>query len=272
MLGRVPLAGAMLLVVACEADRPDNPEKRGELGVGVFRYECINSTDPFCPDGLEATDFPDRIGEGSLFDMSFSGPANVLVPASPEHVEVESDAFRAIAQGSVALLAQNEGRNQVVDFIHLTIARAFELRLAAQDGDDPTEELVVGDSEVVRARAVSLGGATLAGVRTFEWTSSDESVAILETSTYSAVKTVRGVAPGDATITVTSGELSVDLELTVRAAPPIDIPFVPTSEIASPPSFAPAVPPVIVVPEDAGAPDAGDAAMTPDATVDAGGD
>ena len=121
------------------------PDRPGELGGGDFRYACVNHDDPVCPAALEAEEFPDQIGVGSLFDVSFVPVSDSDEPQSAVEVSSGSetyisdvgDAFRANQAGLGVLIARRTVDTVAVDFLHVTLAEVGSNQISGADGSTP---------------------------------------------------------------------------------------------------------------------------------------
>lgn len=230
--------GRWALVVALCASAPgchhvNDDEVRGELGAGKFRYECVTSNDPVCPSGSDAEDFPDRIGAGGVFDVEFkkfrghTDPSDFSIdPVAPAIVARDLSSLRAVAPGTVALLARDIGNNRIVDLVHVVVTRVEALRIerlgasiSTSEGDVIRQSLAVGDREVLRAIPLDSDGIVAAGSRDFDWSSSDETIVELSQSSPSATMTLEARDAGTATIVVATADIEARLEILVESGP-----------------------------------------------------
>jgi hypothetical protein len=181
------LAGA-----ACLDDEPefDETRERGDLGNGLFVYDCFNTTDTACADG--GSDLPKLLAVGARFELRFaveSGPQPSVIAPDFEFVRRIDGGFQVRAPGQFALLAVN-GNREVIDIKHLLAAEIAEVRVQRR-GDLPTASLRLSPGEAVELSAAPFDatGAELGGALDYAWSSPDE--ALLRVESLPALHRVR---------------------------------------------------------------------------------
>jgi hypothetical protein len=206
---------------ACGSSSSDPPGTPGELGNGVFRYACDDVSDWVCDSGeANTTTLPDVIAVGSRFRLSFDPSAEgsaTVTTGSPEFLEkLSTDTFEAKKNGTVSVIAK---RGEVVlDFLHLRLSSADTVRV---DRTDATETQLIGLSlaagETVSLRAFAMDDAndTLAGALGCAWSSSDDTVVKPASDVKDNQVEIRGEGAGNATLSVSLGDQSHDLSITV---------------------------------------------------------
>jgi hypothetical protein len=206
---------------------PESDPRPGELGQGVFIYECVNNDDPVCPDALMADTFPEQVATGSIFDVSFEQTA----PDAPQSaIEISSGsdtyisdlgtAFRANQAGWGVLLARRTVDGLTLDILHLTIVDLAEIEITQPNSDAPLIVMQADQEQELRATPMADNGMVLGGALDFTWTSSDASVVQPMLASPSAfMRIVAGIA-GQATLTVEAEGQSAQLDITVQEAQP----------------------------------------------------
>lgn len=198
----------------------------GELGVGVFLYECPTSGDSFCADGNPAPVFPTAFALGGRIHLQYqwkddsdhsTDPVPQLQSASPALLGAASDGFTALATGYAAVLAVT-GNSEVVDLRHLHIREIASLQISdASETLALTElQLEPGLDATLQARAVDADDVTLGGVLGYAWSTGDPDILTLTTGADSGQVRVRAVNPGATTLTLNQGERSVVVNVTVN--------------------------------------------------------
>lgn len=213
-VGTALVIGMALGLVACEFSDPGTP---GELGDGEhsFEYRCHHQEMMPCVDAHEGEEVPEGIVVGGRFGLWFHGDSSpyesVVEPASPIMVESVDWGFVGRLPGKVAMLGIADGR--VLDLIHLNLVDLHALRV---EGPVDGATLAVGEQWQLDARPLSESGAVLAGTLDCEWLSSDASVVMPVQASGVCSNDIRGMAPGTATITMTSGDVSQSVDVTVE--------------------------------------------------------
>lgn len=211
--------------VSSSVSEPVVEESTGELGQGVFRWDCVDDSDGTCGTGV----FPSAVAVGSRFGLEFFPdedlPSEIVSfsidSVSPRLIDTDGGDFVARDRGTVSLLATGDGYG--VDFVviqALPIDR-IELTRASYDRDSsgPTGP-VAQVGRVIRAEAALFGGhERLAGALDYEWDNLTPDMVELYDAADNEV-TLFGVREGVARIAVRAGEYSEIIELTVEEAPP----------------------------------------------------
>lgn len=213
---------------ACTDDYKYEPDPGfGELGVGVFLYECPTSGDSFCDDGNPAPVFPQAFALGGRIHLQydwkddsdhFSDPLPQLQSASPALLSGTNDGFTALATGYAAVLAVT-GNSEIVDLRHLHIREIASLQVSHQSETLALTELQLepGSDALMQARAVDADDVTLGGVLGYAWSTGDADVLIITAGADSGQARVQAVNPGETTLTLALGEQSVVVNVTVSA-------------------------------------------------------
>lgn len=202
--------------VACEFSDPGTP---GELGDGEysFEYRCHRQDQMPCVDAHEGEEVPEGIVVGGRFGLWFHGESSpytsVVKPASPTMVESVDWGFVARLPGKVAMLGIAGADGRVLDMIHVNLVQLHALRV---EGPVDGATLAVGEQWQLDARPLSESGVVLAGTLDCEWHSSDESIVMPVQASGVCSNDIRGMAPGTATITMTSGDVSQSLDVMVE--------------------------------------------------------
>ena len=200
----------------------------GELGVGVFLYECPTSGDPFCDDGSEVSnEFPRAFALGGRINLQYdwrdddehlTDPPPQLQSASPSLLVRQGEGFTAVTPGYAAVLAVT-GNSEVVDLVHLHIREVDSLQVVPAElpGAAPLQQLTLpaGTDRELQALAVDTDLVLLGGVLGHTWTSADPSIVSITAGGDSGRVRIAAGTPGTTTLTVLHEDLSVQLEITV---------------------------------------------------------
>jgi len=201
----------------------------GELGVGVFLYECPTSGDPFCDGGSGVGDeFPRAFALGGRINLQYdwrdddehlTDPPPQLQSASPSLLVRDGDGFTAVSPGYAAVLAVT-GNSEVVDLVYLHIREVDTLQVVPAElpGAAPLQELTLtaGADKELQALAVDSDRVLLGGVLGHTWTSADPSIlAVVAGGDTGRVRITAGIA-GTTTLTVVHEDRSVQLAITVE--------------------------------------------------------
>jgi hypothetical protein len=185
--------GVTSLLASCVGgdDDFDDARTRGDLGAGDFAYGCLNDTDLTCDDSGHG--LPQAIAVGGRFDLAFktkSGPQPTVIAPASDFVRSIEGGFQVRAPGVFALLAVN-GNREVVDLKHLRGAEIEEIRVQEDGSDLPATKLALDRRQSLRVLAIPYGirGVPLAGALGYSWTSADDTMVSIETS--SALNRVR---------------------------------------------------------------------------------
>lgn len=224
----------LLLLAAlsgCTDDYQYEPDPGyGELGIGVFLYECPTSGDSFCPDGSPAPVFPQAFALGGRIHLQydwkddsdhFGDPQPQLQSASPQLLAPAADGFTAVATGYAAVLAVT-GNSEVVDLRHLHIREVASLQASTLGETLPLTELTLepASEAVLQARAVDADDITLGGVLGYAWSTGDANILTITAGADSGQVRVQAVNQGETTLNLLLGERS--LAITVTVGPPPD--------------------------------------------------
>ncbi len=215
-LGALPLT-------ACNFNYNDPPSSEGELGRGDFLYRCVGESDALCPAGSQAaTGFPQAIALGGTFSLDYSynnefaGEALPMLKSSaPDRISIENEIFTALAQGYTAINAVS-GTSEVIDLKHLRVAAIDHLIIT-------DNELTIGAMiEVDTGAQLSLLAAPygvqdelLGGSLDYTWTSADPTIAAIVGAGSDEQVAIEGAAEGQTTVTVTVGELAIEITVVV---------------------------------------------------------
>ena len=253
------LALPALVLTGCPEEQPDTASARGDLGRGHFVYECVGDSDVQC--SSEDDDFPQAVAVGSRFGLRFavsSGAQPSVISGAPSFAKPTSGAFLVAQAGDFAMLAVN-GNREVVDLKHLHGSTIADLRVQSADSLPSTVlRLQAGEERELQVIPVDDLGARLAGALEYEWESSDEDVAKVDTLARLSRIRVRVLRAGTAQLSVSSGALATSLTLEVRTSPDASDAGAPDQRDADPPA------------EDASSETGEDDAALPDADMDGG--
>ncbi|HEY0137067.1 MAG TPA: hypothetical protein VGB85_23450 [Nannocystis sp.] len=217
-------------LTACSDTYDPNPgPKYGELGVGVFLYECPSSGDPFCSDGTGTGDqFPQAFALGGRINLEYDwrddaehigDPPPQLQSAAPSLLTRKGDGFTALATGYAAVLAVT-GNNEIVDLVHLHIREIAELQVvpADQHGAAPLQQLTLdrGGERELQAIAVDSDSVLLGGVLGHTWTSADPTIVSIVAGGDSGRARIEALQSGTTTLTLAHDAMSVQLTITVE--------------------------------------------------------
>jgi hypothetical protein len=198
---------ALLLLTSCGA--------RGALGQSALKDPSGADTGIEGPIAVGA-----QIAPRWSLDIQGSGaPAVTLASARPDVLAVDGHHLIGRAPGvSAVMIAAPDGR--ILDFMHLWVVQPTRVALEALTDDRRIRgeirdavELVVGESIAV-APAVYAGNQRLTGSVPTEWTLSEPIAGVLRDGAPDRRRLVAR-APGRATLTVRSAQLTATLELAV---------------------------------------------------------
>jgi hypothetical protein len=203
------------------------PTTPGELNNGGFTYFCASPADLACQNLiLGATDVPPAIAVGAHFDLQFSGSRaqlTDLVPVASSILKKEASndvgatGFRFAAPGISAVLARDSGK--IVDFLHVTGAPIDALAVVDELGDDVAAYTLGTSNDQLQAIPRDDLGHTLAGALGYTWVSSSEEVLTLTPGLLPNAIHLTAGKPGQATVTVTAGDQSTSVVVTVGGTP-----------------------------------------------------
>jgi hypothetical protein len=221
----------------------------GEIGEGVFRYDCVADGDARCntTNAVDATalgadlgidpELPGAVAVGARFDLSYLGdyitgdgdPLFLDVVSARKDVVSDSGGFIVEEPGTYAFLAHNP-QGYVADFVHLDAVAISELEIWHEEQRKNEVELVELGETNVAVVASSDRPMALAGGLGYAWSSSDDTIVGIDS--VGSIGTPNGVeinddeirvvalAAGTAILTVSVDGISKELTVTVTAAPP----------------------------------------------------
>ncbi|MSP25972.1 MAG: hypothetical protein EXR75_12595 [Myxococcales bacterium] len=236
------LGGALLIFAALSGCYPKGKDESktasegGELGNGTFTYACGPLSDAFCvvdadkpaASADQSVPFP-VVATGSRFTMTYKSDEP---PASPFWVTVLApEFFTATEEGKYliarlhgfAALGGPEGDGGLEDLTHLEIADPVALRFSQEDTSGNINGSFGGLDVAVssalhrfRVAPVDAADGLLAGALPCSWTTSDASVVAITTDVASNVIEVSFGKAGTATLGATLGDLSGEVQVTVK--------------------------------------------------------
>jgi len=224
MAVRALLATTAVLVWSCSS-----PTETGVLGNGTFQYLCTGSGDQACAGQTSGTDIDlpaTPVAVGATFQVFYSptssnGVGTVegdngygIVPASTEIAETSGNTIKALKAGYVTLLAQRSGVATVDDFVYVKFEPVGSITVSPS-----SLSLLGGDSQPVSVVAADALGGPLDGQIDCQWQVASGASAVTLQSTSGPATTVQGVTDGTATLHVTCGTASADVQVTVSGAP-----------------------------------------------------
>lgn len=222
----VPIFAAALaaaLTVGCSAGTG------GELSNGAFGYVCTTNTDVTCQNTFTPQFIPNAVAVGGQFNLEYSGdnPETQdgiefqvrVVPASPSMVETVNGAgFRITSPGEVAFLGR--GANGVVaDFVHVHAAVVDRIGMISAGQDVTSVEVDASFDVSITANPIDKDGQTLGGGLSYAWSSSDETIVSVASSSLDNHATITGNAAGNAMVSVTAGDATTEIAVTVGGTP-----------------------------------------------------
>ena len=226
----------LLALPACSDTYDFKPDPGfGELGVGVFLYRCPFGGDPHCANGEDtATQFPRAFALGGRInlrydwrdddDEHFGEPLPQLQSAASSLLVRQGDGFTALVPGYAAVLAVT-GNSQVVDLRHLHIREIDSLQIVPGDGDMTGSpglselDLAPGDRPGLQAIALDSDDVLLGGVLGYTWTTADPAVVAILAGSEGGLVRLEALTPGATVLTLSQGELSLQLPITVTDEP-----------------------------------------------------
>lgn len=186
------------------------------LDQSSFAVICSDG-DASCSDPGAQVALPGVVAVESSLQVAFTGEqatqSTIAVrPASPVMALPEGLSIRFTSKGYCALLARSEA-GTVVDLVHVRVLPVSELAIAGPAA------LAPGEAGELTVEPHGPQGEVLGGSLVYSWSSSDPSVAAVNTSAQGNRAKVLGVGPGVATIKVMAGGSESSLALTVSEAP-----------------------------------------------------
>ncbi len=191
-----------MLLAGCEAAPATRP---GELGNGAFAWLCVTEADAACSSIVEpAPAFPRQVAVGGEFELRYLGADTTSPPVSGSVLlerGVQAGTFTAVAPGVASVLVY--GGEVLVDFLHLELVDVELLSVAP--GAAVADGLEVGEEGVLVVTPVA-GGEVAAGSLPYAWSVDRPEVVSLEVpATLDDRVHLRGLSPGEAVVTVTTG-------------------------------------------------------------------
>lgn len=124
-------------LAACTPVDLDPGTVSGELGNGVFRYDCDSSARR-CDSNGSAPEFPARIAVGTRFSLSYepngytSRVSLDLEPVSTSYLEVRDDGWSVLREGVAGILSRNAS-GDVYDYMYVELVAANSVRYFSAD-------------------------------------------------------------------------------------------------------------------------------------------
>ena len=228
------VAGALALTAGCSAS--DSGSKPGELGNGGFYFSCDDAV--ACSRYTnDASKFPEAVSVGSTFAVRFVPKTNsgldihfnesavdrgITVNAIGDvYVSRGAKGLAAVKTG-YASLAARDATGALVDYVVVRIAKPDALAVYSADETTTSTPPHVAsialsvsahDRKTYRALAQQ-NSADLAGSLQIEWTSSNPSVAAVE-STTDGKATVVAKSAGTASLVAVGGTFTQNIPITV---------------------------------------------------------
>lgn len=221
------LAVATGAIAACSS-LASSTGREGNLGNGVFQYQCDTDQDPVCPAGhktLPGCDvttgatlpagtqcFPSVVAVGGRFHIVYrpnydkSNVGNPIVKVvAPEFMTSLGDGqLHANKPGTVGVYTQSTVDSSLLDYTLIKIGAIHKLQIldSTKRSVPLAVNLTKGQATPYSLVAQDQNGTAMGGaIETFSWESSDATVATFTTDARSASVQVSAVAPGTATIT-----------------------------------------------------------------------
>lgn len=228
------VVGTLVLSAGCQLNGSNSSSKAGELGNGSFTFACDDSVACNRWSG-DATRFPRAVALGSTFRVSFTPRASDGLNI---HIN-EAAADRGITVGSVgdyvtrgpsglaatkpgwATIAARDASGNLADYVVLRIAKPTKLAVFDGEAFGSTSpeigSLQMKPDEQRSLRALPrTSGEDLAGEVKFDWTSIDEKVLQIVSTTTGKVNVV---AKGAGTTKLVVEGASFRQELSVEVKP-----------------------------------------------------
>ena len=219
--GAPVLVFALSLLTACGDTNID-----GELGVGTFRYVCLDEGDAACAFPGATPTWPSQgIATGAEFGLSFlqndaAKPSGVIFPASPARVAVTELGFRGLEPGQVAMLVRTSEGNGILDFRHLGFVAPRKLTVGSPTeatGSEPLQ-LGFGAERVVEVFPVDGENQKLSGSLVYAWTTDAPNVVALKQPSRFRKATIAVREAGTAHLQISAQGVAEVLTLTVVVA------------------------------------------------------
>jgi hypothetical protein len=196
--------------------------EEGVAGEGTFYY-CERSSS--CNSG----EFPDAVAVSGTFFVGFDGDGTSTVE-SPQTDRLKAlgaaddmTQFRALRAGPALLEARTPTSHRLVDAAHIQLEDIVSVDISAPglldhtDSGPPTLAIQLGRTPQLLVCAVPRGASrsALDGLLEWRWSSTDNGVVALETSTNDECRMLLPKAIGMASIVAASGDVSGSMTVTV---------------------------------------------------------
>lgn len=221
LLSSAALSVLSALMLSCGSDN----STPGEVGNGSFGYRCTSDRDPACAaDPNFANSYlkvmPAAIAVGGTFAVGFLSESPGALDGSATVGAVSAELLDGVRGADVTFVAKKAGfagilatrGSSVVDLMHIRISPIARVRVdesftATGSTTSDVASIELGVGAIATLTAVPLGpqNELVAGSLDDLWTTDDPSVAEITTPPASGSITVRGAAPGSATINVKVG-------------------------------------------------------------------
>jgi hypothetical protein len=194
--------------------------QNGNLGNGAFTYYCQSQLDQTCNCANNNLciggnpPFPSAIALGSQFGVRFSPATSinvnvgnpVLKPVAANYVQITGNVVVALKTGLAGIYAASSVDGSFVDFTVVNIVTPLSLSVLDAGGNPVVgpQKVTVGMPSTFSVVPLQAGGQELPGTLEGTWTTSDPAVAALTLGSPNDTMGISGVAPGTATITVSS--------------------------------------------------------------------
>jgi hypothetical protein len=223
------------------------PGREGNLGHGIFDYQCITDQDPACPEGTNTMPgcggfasttptstqcFPSAVAVGGRFRVQYSPNTDTTKVGNPTLKGVATDflsslgdgQFKAIKPGWVGVYSQSTVDSTLVDYTLVKVSAITRVQIvdvATKRGVPPGGvSLSTGGVAAYKINALDPNGQPLAGaVEGFLWETSDAKIISLNEDPHTAQMTVGALATGAATLTAYADDtkaVSTKLEIVVK--------------------------------------------------------
>lgn len=224
--------------MGCDATiDPDRTGSMGDLGAGRFNYDCVATGDAVCNGGGAvdenetaivlgiSREVPLVVAVGGRFDLTFSSEGEpAFVEAARQDVVSGQGGFVIAQPGLHAFLARTAD-DEVADFIHVEARRVAELELWAEGRIPNRLSVAVGERLAVAVLPRDGLGTPLAGGGSYDWQPSSFGQIDVEPVEGSVSSGLRddevelvGIVEGTLTLTVTRGEMSLEIPVEVTPA------------------------------------------------------
>lgn len=207
-----------LFAVAC-----GDGSVEGDLGVGTFRYVCLDAGDAACAAAGPSTEgLSLGVAAGSELGLSFfqndrDKPTGVVFPASVTRVAITERGFRALLPGQIAMLVRTADGSGVLDFTRLTVVAPAKLAVVSPSEAKGTAPLALGfgAERTIEVQPIDQQGQKLAGSFVYTWTSDAPNVAVIKEASTVRRATIAVREAGTAHIQIVAAGISEALDLTI---------------------------------------------------------